>query len=142
MLSDALEFSSGKRQKSMKASSRAALAFFACTALVSVPASATTKATPAPARLKPLEGLKYRLVGPFRGGRATGVAGVAGDPNTFYFGAASGGLWKTTDGGTTWKPLWDKFPEASPAVGAIAVAPSDPNILYVGTGETTSGETS
>jgi photosystem II stability/assembly factor-like uncharacterized protein len=136
MLSDALEFSSGKRQKSMKASSRAALALFACTALVSVPASATTKATPAPARLKPLEGLKYRLVGPFRGGRATGVAGVPGDPNTFYFGAASGGLWKTTDGGTTWKPLWDKFPEASPAVGAIAVAPSDPNILYVGTGET------
>jgi photosystem II stability/assembly factor-like uncharacterized protein len=84
----------------------------------------------------PLEGLKYRLVGPFRGGRATGVAGVAGDPNTFYFGAAAGGLWKTIDAGVTWKPLWDNFPEASAAVGAIAVARSDPKVLYVGTGET------
>ena len=86
--------------------------------------------------VKPLNGLQYRLVGPFRGGRATGVAGVPGDPATFYFGAASGGLWKTTDGGAVWKPLWDKFPEASPAVGAIAVAPSNPSIVYVGTGET------
>jgi photosystem II stability/assembly factor-like uncharacterized protein len=86
--------------------------------------------------VKPLDGLQYRLVGPFRGGRATGVAGVPGDAATFYFGAASGGLWKTTDGGAVWKPLWDKFPEASPAVGAIAVAPSNPNIVYVGTGET------
>lgn len=83
-----------------------------------------------------LEGLKYRLIGPFRGGRVTGVAGVAGDPSTFYFGAASGGVWKTTDGGVTWKPLWDKFPEAAPAVGALAVAPSDPKVIYVGTGET------
>ena len=86
--------------------------------------------------VKPLDGLEYRLVGPFRGGRATGVAGVAGDPATFYFGAASGGLWKTTDGGVVWKPLWDKYPEASPAVGAIVVAPSNSNIVYVGTGET------
>ena len=84
----------------------------------------------------PFEGLKYRLIGPFRGGRATGVAGVAGDPTTFYFGAAAGGLWKTTDAGVTWKPLWDKFPEASPAVGAVAVSRSNPNVIYVGTGET------
>jgi photosystem II stability/assembly factor-like uncharacterized protein len=92
------------------------------------------KAAPAAAP-KPLEGLKYRLIGPFRGGRATGVAGIAGDPTTFYFGAAAGGLWKTTDGGTSWKPLWDHFPEASQAVGAVAVAPSDPKVVYAGTGE-------
>src|SRR6185437_10437750 len=79
--------------------------------------------------------LKYRLIGPFRGGRATGVAGTPKDPNVYYFGASAGGVWKTTDAGTTWKPLWDKFPEASPSIGAVAVAPSDPNIVYVGTGE-------
>src|SRR5690348_18513797 len=117
----------------MAISPRLALALLACTALIPIQASAATSPV---AQVKPLEGLKYRLVGPFRGGRATGVAGVPGDPNTLYFGAASGGLWKTTDGGMTWKPLWDKFPEASPAVGAIAVAPSNPNVLYVGTGET------
>ncbi|MDB6042406.1 MAG: hypothetical protein JWM63_957 [Gammaproteobacteria bacterium] len=83
----------------------------------------------------PFAGLKYRLVGPFRGGRATGVAGTPRDPNVYYFGAAAGGVWKTTDSGTTWKPLWDKFPEASPSIGALAVAPSDANIVYVGTGE-------
>jgi len=80
-------------------------------------------------------GMKYRLVGPFRGGRASGVSGVAQQPNVYYFGSASGGLWKTTDSGATWKPLWDHFPQASPAVGAVAVAPSDPNIVYAGTGE-------
>src|SRR6202035_3665918 len=72
----------------------------------------------------PFAGLKYRLVGPFRGGRATGVAGTPRDPNVYYFGAAAGGVWKTTDSGTTWKPLWDKFPEASPSIGALAVASS------------------
>ncbi len=82
-----------------------------------------------------LDGLTYREIGPFRGGRATGVAGVVSDPNVYYFGAASGGLWKTVDAGTTWTPLWDQFPEASPAVGAVAVAPSQPKTLYVGTGE-------
>ena len=119
----------------MNSRSRFALPLLACSALIPVSLSAAPKAVPRAAEVTPLEGLKYRLVGPFRGGRATGVAGVIGDPNTFYFGAASGGLWKTSDGGVTWKPLWDKFPEAAPAVGAIAVAPSDPNILYVGTGE-------
>jgi len=83
----------------------------------------------------PLDGLKYRLIGPFRGGRATGVTGVVSEPNVYYFGAASGGLWKTIDGGTSWKPLWDDFPAASPAVGAVAVAPSDPKTVYAGTGE-------
>ena len=81
------------------------------------------------------EGMKYRLVGPFRGGRVLAVAGVPGEPDTYYFGAVAGGMWKTTDGGLNWRPLWDKFPEASPSIGAIAVAPSDPNVVYVGTGE-------
>ena len=83
----------------------------------------------------PFSGLKYRLVGPFRGGRATGVSGTLQDPNVYYFGSSSGGVWKTTNSGLTWKPLWDKLPEASPSIGDVVVAPSDANIVYVGTGE-------
>jgi photosystem II stability/assembly factor-like uncharacterized protein len=78
-------------------------------------------------------GLKWRLIGPFRGGRAVAAAGVPGDPNTFYFGAVDGGIWKTTNAGVTWTPIFDHQPIAS--IGAIAVAPSDPKIIYVGTGE-------
>ncbi len=115
--------------------SRLALALLVSVSATAVQAYPSAKPEAA-VHVKPLEGLQYRLVGPFRGGRATGVTGVAGDPATFYFGSASGGLWKTTDGGMTWKPLWDKFPEASPAVGAVAVAPSNSNIVYAGTGET------
>jgi photosystem II stability/assembly factor-like uncharacterized protein len=115
--------------------SRLALVLLVSVSATAVQAYPNAKAA-ADVQVKPFEGLQYRLVGPFRGGRATGVTGVAGDPSTFYFGSASGGLWKTTDGGAVWKPLWDKFPEAAPAVGAVAVAPSDPNIVYAGTGET------
>ena len=78
-------------------------------------------------------GLKWRLIGPFRGGRAVAVAGVPGDPTTFYFGSVDGGVWKTTNAGITWTPIFDGQPIAS--IGAIAVAPSDHNIIYVGTGE-------
>ncbi|HUJ31647.1 MAG TPA: hypothetical protein VLY23_10235 [Candidatus Acidoferrum sp.] len=80
-----------------------------------------------------LKGMKWRLVGPFRGGRALAVAGIAGDANTYYFGSVAGGVWKTTDGGISWTPIFDKEPVSS--IGAIAVAPSDPNVVYVGTGE-------
>jgi photosystem II stability/assembly factor-like uncharacterized protein len=80
-----------------------------------------------------LGGLKWRLIGPFRGGRAVAVAGVPGDSTTFYFGAVDGGIWKTTDAGTVWKPIFDKEQIAS--IGAIAVAPSDPKTIYAGTGE-------
>ena len=80
-----------------------------------------------------INGLKWRLIGPFRGGRVVAVAGVPGDSTTFYFGAVNGGVWKTTDAGTVWKPIFDKEPVAS--IGAIAVAPSDPKTIYVGTGE-------
>ena len=79
-----------------------------------------------------LGGLKWRLIGPFRGGRAVAVAGVPGDSTTFYFGAVDGGVWKTTDAGT-WKPMFDGQPVAS--IGALEVAPSDPKIIYAGTGE-------
>jgi photosystem II stability/assembly factor-like uncharacterized protein len=80
-----------------------------------------------------LKGMKWRQIGPFRGGRALAVAGVAGDPDTYYFGAVAGGVWKTTSGGLSWTPLTDKTGIMS--IGAIAVAPSDPNVIYVGTGE-------
>ena len=82
---------------------------------------------------KTLQGMKWRLIGPFRGGRALAVAGVVSQPNTYYFGAVSGGVWKTTDGGLTWDPLFDKQNISS--IGALAVADSDPNVIYVGTGE-------
>ncbi len=78
-------------------------------------------------------GLHWRSIGPFRGGRAVAVSGVPGGGATFYFGAVDGGVWKTSDAGTTWKPIFDGQPIAS--VGALEVAPSDPNIMYAGTGE-------
>jgi photosystem II stability/assembly factor-like uncharacterized protein len=83
----------------------------------------------------PWKALQYRLVGPYRGGRVVAVAGVVGQDNVYYFGAVAGGAWKTTDGGLVWKPVFDKQKEASPAIGAIAVSESDPNVIYVGTGE-------
>ncbi|HKO05131.1 MAG TPA: hypothetical protein VJW51_10295 [Candidatus Acidoferrales bacterium] len=77
--------------------------------------------------------MEWRQIGPFRGGRALAVTGVAGNPDTYYFGAVAGGVWKTTNAGVTWTPLTDKTGIMS--IGAIAVAPSDPNVIYVGTGE-------
>jgi len=79
------------------------------------------------------QGLHWRLVGPFRGGRTRAVAGIPGQPATFLIGAVNGGVWKTTDYGRTWNPLFDEAPTQS--IGAIAVAPSDPAIIYVGSGE-------
>ncbi len=76
--------------------------------------------------------LKWRHVGP-EGNRVTSVTGVPGDRTTYYAGAASGGLWKTSDGGNTWQPLFDDQPVSS--IGSLAVAPSDPNVVWVGTGE-------
>jgi photosystem II stability/assembly factor-like uncharacterized protein len=77
--------------------------------------------------------MRWRHIGPFRGGRTKAAAGVPQQPNTFYVGATNGGVWKTTDYGVTWKPIFDDQPTGS--IGAIAVAPSDPNIIYVGSGE-------
>ena len=80
-----------------------------------------------------LAALKYRLIGPAWGGRVARVAGVPGDANVFYLASASGGVFKSTDGGTTWSPIFDEEPAAS--IGSLAVAPSDHNVVYVGTGE-------
>ncbi|MBI1735779.1 MAG: glycosyl hydrolase [Candidatus Rokubacteria bacterium] len=81
-----------------------------------------------------LGSLQWRLIGPYRGGRVVAVAGHPTDAMTFYFGGCAGGVWKTTDGGTYWENVSDGFFAVS-AVGAIAVAPSDPNVVYAGTGE-------
>ena len=78
-------------------------------------------------------GMKYRSIGPFRGGRSLTAAGIPGDPSTYYFGATGGGVWKSTDGANTWSPSFDKA--GSPSIGSIAVAASDPNVVYAGTGE-------
>jgi photosystem II stability/assembly factor-like uncharacterized protein len=80
-----------------------------------------------------LQPLEWRSIGPFRGGRVLAVTGVPGEPEHFYFGAVNGGVWETRNAGRTWAPIFDAEPVGS--VGAIAVAPSDPRVLYVGTGE-------
>src|SRR6476619_6402095 len=78
-------------------------------------------------------GLRYRLVGPFRGGRSAAVTGVPGKPLLFYFGATGGGVWRTTDGGASWGNISDG--SFGGATGAVAVSESDPNVIYVGGGE-------
>ncbi len=90
--------------------------------------------TTASANNNPLKIFGYRQIGPFRGGRVSTVAGVASQPNVYYFGATGGGVWKTTDGGANWSPVSDDYFKTG-TVGAIAVSESDPNVLYVGMGE-------
>jgi photosystem II stability/assembly factor-like uncharacterized protein len=77
--------------------------------------------------------LRWRLIGPFRAGRVLAVTGVPGEPEHFYFGSVNGGVWETIDAGRTWQPIFDGQPIGS--IGALAVAPSDPNVIYVGSGE-------
>ena len=95
-----------------------------------VPAADSPSARVAPVLFS---GLQYRPLHFLRGGRSTAVAGVPSDPFTFYFGSIGGGVWKTTDAGTTWTNVSDGFFEAG-SVGAIAVSESAPNVVYVGTG--------
>jgi len=89
---------------------------------------------PAPFNPSLYQSMKWRNVGPFRGGRCVAVTGVPGNPLVYYMGATGGGVWKTDDGGISWSNITDGYLHVG-SVGAIAVAPSDPNVLYVGTGE-------
>ncbi|HET6724887.1 MAG TPA: glycosyl hydrolase [Gammaproteobacteria bacterium] len=112
--------------------SRATRRALLCAAVtIMTAASLSVAAATIPQRL--YDGLHWRQVGPFRGGRVPAVTGVPSDPNIYYFGTAGGGVWKTSDGGTTWRPVFSDQPVSS--IGAIAVAPSDPSVVYVGTGE-------
>ena len=77
--------------------------------------------------------MRWREIGPMRAGRTRALAGVPSEPATFYLGAVNGGVWKTTDAGSTWHSIWDS--ESSGSIGAIAVSLSDPNVVYVGSGE-------
>src|SRR6266581_1856186 len=83
-------------------------------------------------------GLVWRNIGPFRGGRVSAVSGVIGQPGVFYIGLPMGGVWKTTSAGATWIPIFDAVTDAS-TVGALEVAPSDPNVIYVGMGDLIGG---
>jgi photosystem II stability/assembly factor-like uncharacterized protein len=97
-------------------------------------AAAGTAAAPPPAAASAKESdFKFRFVGPKVGNRIAAVAGVAGDPSVYYAGAASGGVWKSTDGGNRWAPLFDK--QSAAAIGSLAVAPSEPSTVWAGTGE-------
>jgi hypothetical protein len=98
--------------------------------------AATPTTTSIPSTL--LGGLKWRNVGPFRAGRVSAVSGAIGQPGVFYMGMVLGGVWKTTSAGTTWYPIFDSIKDVS-SIGSVEVAPSDPNIVYVGTGSTGDG---
>jgi hypothetical protein len=106
-------------------------------ALAAAAAKPSTPAPPAAEKKEtgegPLQNMKFRNLGPaVGGGRVTSVAGVPGDPNIIYVGAAAGGVWKSVDGGNTFKAIFEKYPSS---IGAIAVAPSNPSLVWVGTGE-------
>ena len=112
-----------------------------CASLLLVIASATSNPrttmadSPGAQQIDPAQfkALRWRGIGPYRGGRALTVTGISGEPGVFYFGAAAGGVWKTIDSGATWRPVFDEQPIAS--IGAIAVAPSNHDVVYVGSGE-------
>src|SRR5690349_6048579 len=106
------------------------LAFLSLSAMSAVPAQGVDPAL--------FSGVVWRNIGPFRGGRVAAVTGVIGQPGVYYMGLPLGGVWKTTSAGTTWTPIFDSVKEAS-SVGAIEVAPSDPNVIYVGMGDLITG---
>src|SRR6185436_2229544 len=111
-------------------------------AAAQAPTSAAAKARAADAAPAPdamrldsvFKPVKWRSIGPFRGGRSVAASGVVGDDKTYYMGTTGGGLWKTENMGITWRNISDGFFKSG-TIGAIAVAESDPNVIYVGTGE-------
>ncbi len=105
---------------------------FALLAILVTPAAALAQGAPYDSTL--FNALRWRMIGPYRGGRVAAVAGHADQPLVFYMGTTGGGVWKTIDGGLTWLPLTDSTRMAG-SIGALAVAPSDPNVVYAGTGE-------
>src|SRR6187402_824254 len=105
---------------------RAALAF-----LIAAPVGAAAQQSRLDSGL--LNELRWRNIGPMRGGRTRSAAGHVSQPHTFYIGVVNGGVWKTTDAGRTWQPIFDQ--ESTGSVGALAVSLSDPNVIYVGSGE-------
>src|SRR5690349_5289894 len=117
--------------------SRTSFALLAILGAIAAPTSKTspTSPTPSPALYA---GLVWRNLGPFRAGRVAAVSGVIGQPNVFYIGLPLGGVWKTTSAGETWFPVFDDVKSAS-SVGAVAVAPSDPNVIYAGMGDLITG---
>ena len=108
------------------------------TGLITIAAVPPRHVTPAPIKSDLFAGLVWRNLGPFRGGRVSAVSGAIGEPGVFYAGYPLGGVWKTTNDGHTWFPIFDAVKEAS-SVGAIEVAPSDTNVIYVGMGDMITG---
>jgi photosystem II stability/assembly factor-like uncharacterized protein len=110
------------------------LGLFLLVFALSFSAPVTAQPKPEAAKVDPLKNLQFRNIGPWRGGRVTAVAGLNNNPNVYYFGATGGGIFKTTDGGVNWENVSDGFFKTG-SVGAIAVADSDPNVIYAGMGE-------
>jgi photosystem II stability/assembly factor-like uncharacterized protein len=103
--------------------------------VTAMPAASAAAADTVDKLAEPYSGMKWREIGPYRGGRSAAITGVASDPMLYYFGATGGGVWKTNDAGGSWSNISDGFFGGS--IGAVAVAPSDLNVIYVGTGEST-----
>jgi photosystem II stability/assembly factor-like uncharacterized protein len=111
------------------------LAFALALSVLCAPRNASAVTPAATLSANALDAVSWRLVGPHRAGWGTAVTGIPDQPDTFYFGAAGGGVWKTLDAGRTWQPIFDDGPAS---IGAIAIAASDPKVIYVGTGQVTS----
>jgi len=127
--------STGNRSERQESAARQSTAQQAGAPTSNSASNSTSTATPTAGTYDAswLKGMEWRLVGPFRGGRALAVTGVRGQPDVFYMGSVSGGVWKTINAGNSWMPLTDHQPIAS--IGSIAIPDSDPNVIYVGTGE-------
>ena len=122
--------------KTFRASRKSVILCLAFALTVSATSTRAQNSAPAkPKEAELLKALQYRSIGPYRGGRSAAVAGVASQPSIYYYGATGGGVWKTTDGGINWESVSDGSVFGTGSVGAIAVSDSDPNVVYVGMGE-------